>query len=82
MTAAVLPIGAVPLSPTCLAVLVAVQGLSRPTVRRVADVAGISVESTHRHLMYLRRHGFVEWEDGCAGTLRATVAVTPVGGAR
>lgn len=82
MTAAVMPLGAVRLSVSCLAVLVAVAELRRPTVRSVADAAGISVESTHRHLSYLRRHGFVEWEDGLSATLRATVTITPIGGAR
>lgn len=84
MTAAVTPLQAVPFSETRAAVLIAVIHQPRPTVRSVAEYAGVSVETAHRTLSRLRDLGLVEWVAGSrGGTLRPLVTLTLVpGGAR
>ena len=56
-------------------VLLAVVQQQRPTVRAVAAAVGLSVNTTHDHLVRLRRLGLVAWEDGKTGTLRPLVEV-------
>lgn len=47
-----------------------------PDVRTIGRAVGLkSFSSVHAHLKALRRLGLLDWEDGKARTLRATVAV-------
>lgn len=79
MSADVLPIDAVPFSATRAAVLLAVIHQSHPTVRSVAEYAGVSIETAHRTLTRLRELGLIGWEAGRAHTLRPLVTIEPIG---
>lgn len=54
------------------AVLVAVLSRPRPTVTTVVADTGLVRSTAFRYLRRLRRNGWVTWEDGRLGTLRAT----------
>lgn len=43
--------------------------------REIANAAGLSLETTHRYMRSLREQGFVDFEDGKAGTIRPLVEV-------
>jgi predicted ArsR family transcriptional regulator len=73
-----MPIDAVPLGQTRRAVLVAVTQQRRPTVRSVADYAGVNIQTAYTHLERLRDLGLVSWEPNHSGTLRSLVELVPV----
>lgn len=77
---AITPPGSVPFSQTRAAVLIAVIYQRRPTVRSVAEYAGVNVQTAHRHLERLRDVGLIAWEPEAAGTLHPLVSVHPVAG--
>ena len=60
-----------------LSVLLAVIAIhaqaGRMTVREVAEAVERNLSTTHAHLRWLRKHGWVTWEGGKAGTLRPLV---------
>jgi repressor LexA len=41
-----------------------------PTVREIATAVGLGHPTVYRHLAWLRKAGYVTWEDGKARTLR------------
>lgn len=68
----------VPFPTVSQAVLVAVTLQSHPTVRSVAEYAGVGLFAAHRHLLQLRQLGLVSWEDGRTATLRSLVRIVPI----
>lgn len=54
-------------------VLLAVIRQARPTVRSVGEEVGVGSTTAWRHLVCLRRDGFVTWDGGGGGTLRPLV---------
>lgn len=51
------------------------QGGGRPTIRVVADGAGLAVSSAYDALASLSRRGLVAWEEQLTGTLRSSVEI-------
>lgn len=57
------------------AILLALIGRTRSTVRGVAEMTGRHFSTVYYRLLVLRDQGLVTWDDGKAATLRATVKV-------
>jgi DNA-binding IclR family transcriptional regulator len=72
---------AIRLTPPSLGVLTGVLMQRHPTVRSVAEYAGISTQSAHRYLVLFKTLGLLTWDEGADGTLRPLVELQPIGGA-
>lgn len=70
--------GVLPLPGARVAVLCGVAVQPHPTVRSVAEYAGLAYGTARYHLAILRDAGLVTWEPCCAGTLRPTFRLVPV----
>ncbi len=71
------------ISPLGLVVLVAILDLTRGQyttgVREICRKLDLSPHSVHKTLRLLKKRGVVRWEYGKTNTVRATVALIPLG---